>query len=175
MSEIKALDKLREWSRWLDCTYATDDGESYIVYSHQPYDGTKSCGEYMREQCDEIEREIQERYMELPVDSYDVPIHVHDILECHANGYHGTFSVFAAGKNVVVGNHDIEWVRDNPSQWFHVASACTHVKPRTLKDVLEEYYDERGWDEADNHALEAESITTRYADEIRELLSGDAE
>lgn len=55
---MKSLDKLREWSRWLDNTYATDDGKCYNVYNYQPYDGMKSCGEYMREQCDEIEEEF---------------------------------------------------------------------------------------------------------------------
>ena len=60
---MKSLEKLREWSKWLDCTYATDDGKSYTVYSYKPYENMKSCGEYMRDVCDEIEREISERYM----------------------------------------------------------------------------------------------------------------
>jgi len=41
---MESIDKLREWSRWLDCAYVTDDGSTYTVYSHKPYDGMKSCG-----------------------------------------------------------------------------------------------------------------------------------
>ena len=70
------------------------------------------------------------------VDADGVPIHVGDELECHSNGYDGTFTVFAIGDNVVVGNHDIEWIRRNPSKWFHIASLCTHVKPCTLESIL---------------------------------------
>lgn len=91
--------------------------------------------------ADEIERAIAERYMPLPVGADGALIHVGDTLECDANGYKGTFTVFAVGDNIVVGNHDIEWIRDNPSKWFHIASFCCHVKPRTVEDVLREYGD----------------------------------
>ena len=147
MSEIKALDKLLEWAR---IATTADDPIWGIV--------------------GEIEQEIAERYMELPMDADGVPIHVHDTLECHAHGYHGTFSVLAAGKNVVVGNHDIEWVRDNPSKWFHIAPACTHVKPRTLEDVLCDMIHEYGCTDA-----LTETIADKYAAEIREFMAGDAE
>ena len=121
----------------------------------------------------EIEAEITDNYMELPVDADGVPIRVGDDLECNANGYEGTFTVFAIGNISVVGNHNIEWIMDNPSKWFHVASFCHHVKPRTLEDVLMEcaqafVIDDIEWDV--NANIE---IVDRYADEIRELLGGD--
>lgn len=117
MSEIKALDKLRKLT-------ICDKGEEYTAYL--------DAGNIV----DEIEVEISKCYMPLPVDTDGAPIRVGDKLECHANGYDGAFTVFAVGNNVVVGDHDIEWIGRNPSKWFHVASFCTHVKPRTLEDVL---------------------------------------
>lgn len=122
-----------------------------------------------------IEEEISDNYMRLPVDADGVPIHIGDVLECDANGYKGTFTVFAIGNDTVVGNHDIEWIRDNPSKWFHVASYCHHVKPRTLEDVLRDV-----WKEALDYAKSdmwrnPEEVFAERADEIRELLGGDAE
>ena len=125
--------------------------------------------------ADEIEAEIERDYMRLPVDADGVPIHISDVLECDANGYKGTFTVFAIGNNTVVGNHDIEWIRDNSSKWFHVASFCCHVKPRTLEDVLRDV-----WNEALDYAKSdmwrnPDEVFAERADEIRELLGGDAE
>jgi hypothetical protein len=125
--------------------------------------------------ADEIEVEIERDYMKLPADADGVPIHVGDRLECYANGYEGTFTVFAIGNDTVVGNHDIEWIMDNPSKWFHVASFCRHVKPRTLEDVLRDV-----WKEALDYAKNdmwrnPEEVFAERADEIRELLGGDAE
>lgn len=118
MSEIKTLEDMRNTVK----TIAADCDEGWIL----------GC-------LDAIEGEIAERFVELPVDADGVPIRVGDELECHANGYDGTFTVFAIGNNVAVGNHDIEWVRRNPSKWFHVAQYCVHVEQRTLEDVMAEY------------------------------------
>lgn len=131
MSEIKALEELRE--------KLERDTSKAKLYPTAPIKHAFAEGatiEGHRALADAIEAEIAERFMELPVDADGVPIRVGDELECHTNGYDGTFTVFAIGNNVAVGNHDIEWIRRNPSKWFHIASFCTHVKPRTLESIL---------------------------------------
>lgn len=113
---------------------------------------------------DGVEREIAERYMELPVDADGVPIHYGERMRLD-NGHEGDVWLIGAFDIMMSDHTCFDWAKSH------------HVKPRTLENVLEEYYDKRGWDEADNHALEAESLTSRYAAEIRELMSkvGDAE
>ena len=159
MSEIKVLDELREYAE--QCCPAYED-----------YDAR------MMEIADAVEAEIAERYIELPVDADGVPVRVGDELECHANGYDGAFTVFAIGNDVVVGNHDIEWLGRNPSKWFHVASFCTHAKPRTIEDALNDF-GEKVWNTAcapegytwSNANLDAD--LERCAEEIRGLMGKD--
>lgn len=110
--------------------------------------------------ADEIEREIEANYMELPKDADGVPIRVGDKLR----GVYETFEVCAVSEHYAYWEQGRHWDR---------ANECHHVKPRTIEDVLNEYYDQRGWDEADNCAMEAETLTAKYADEIRELLEVD--
>ena len=145
MSEIKALEEMRK-------CYSPSD--------------SSAIRNKMLAFADAIQAEVDSRFMELPLDADGVPIHVGDELECHANGYDGAFTVFAIGDNVVVGNHDIEWIRRNPSKWFHVASFCTHVKQRTLEDVLFELVEcaELPGGKIDDGDIEA------FAAEIREML-----
>ena len=88
---------------------------------------------------DEIMTKMEVYCMLLPMDMDDVPIHVGDELECDANGYKGTFTVLAVGYEIVIGNHEIEWIKDNPGKWFHIASYCRHVKPRITDDKESEY------------------------------------
>ena len=152
MSEIKALEKLREQAE------------------HEPLALTY----ILNDLADEIQAEIDERFMLLPINADGVPIHVGDELECNANGYEGTFTVFAIGNDTVVGNHDIEWIRDNPSKWFHVASFCHPVKPRTLEDVLSEFAN-RVCNSGHQWGLDAADVVPQYADEIRELMKEGGE
>jgi hypothetical protein len=106
-------------------------------------------------------------YFKLPLDADNEPIRMGDEIECRANGYEGTFTVFAIGDETIIGNHEIEWIRNNPSKWFHVASYCRHVKHRTLEDVLLEFGNKV---KRDCYSIDIE----KYADEIRELMGGDA-
>jgi len=113
----------------------------------------------------DIEAEIAERYMELPVDADGVPIRIGDMLECNANGYDGKFEVFAVGAGVVIGNHDIEFVTRHPTDWFHVARYCRHVKPRTVEDVLCDMIHEYACTD-----MTTEQTAAKYAAELRDLL-----
>lgn len=154
MSEIKALEEMRK-------CYSPSD--------------SSAIRNKMLAFADAIQAEVDGRFMELPVDADGVPIHVGDEIECHANGYDGTFTVFAISNNVAVGNHDIEWIRRNPDKWFHVASFCTHVKQRTLEDVLNDCADEisekRGIaPELNRDTPTRNEIVDKYAAEIREML-----
>ena len=151
---MKSIDELREWCNFL---------------GGSPCDG---CGKQLHLMADDIENEIADNYMRLPVDADNVPIHVGDVLECNANGYEGTFTVFAIGNDTVVGNHDIEWIRDNLGKWFHVASYCHHVKPRTLEDVLNEFGIAAARElnaDPDGYGISDKTIA-KCVSEIRELL-----
>ena len=83
--------------------------------------------------ADEIEQEIEERYIELPVDMDGVPIHVGDVLV--AKGVYSPFKVtsldYAATWMI--------WDGENVNHW---AKDCRHHhKPSTVEDVLSEFTD----------------------------------
>ena len=146
MSEIKALDKLRMYAH----NFADEILDEYAVKAI----------------ADEIEREIQERYMLLPVDADGVPIHVGDELDwC---GY---------GIKVCGVCHDALWYdHDGELGWESTwSNECTHVKPRTLEDVLCDLASETSCmgDGIVRHFTHED--VAAYAAEIRELLGGDAE
>ena len=108
MSEIKALDELREYAE--QCCPAYED-----------YDAR------MMEIADAVEAEIAEKYMELPVDADGVPIHVGDEL-FNKNKPTDVYKVTAIADNGYIRiYHDTAHIH---------SSQCRHVKPRTLEDVL---------------------------------------
>lgn len=108
--------------------------------------------------ADEIEAEIAERYMKLPVDADGVPIHEGDLMDSNAFGVvevegfiHGAVAF---------------WIYD--PQPAHVATSpanLLHHKPRTLENVLEDMLIEK--DETDLCSM---GLIAKYAAEIRELL-----
>ena len=104
----------------------------------------------------EIEREIAEKYIELPVDADGVPIHIGDEME---NGeYRGKVT-------------DMSW----DGHFCHVyhgsiaIAPCdyTHVEPRTVEDVLRDCCNE--WNEHCGDDWES-GVYAKYADELRELI-----
>lgn len=110
--------------------------------------------------ADEIEAEIAERYMKLPVDADGVPIHEGDLMDSNAFGVvevegfiHGAVAF---------------WIYD--PQPAHVATSpanLLHHKPRTLEDVLRDCCNE--WNKHLSSDWEA-GVYAKYAAEIRELL-----
>ena len=111
-------------------------------------------GELKKKWRKEVERlqaeldELKGRTVELPLDADGVPIRIGDVLDCHANGYDGTFKVFAIGEKSVVGNHTAELIRKNPYSWFHIAKFCHH-HTQTTEDVLIELIEKAvGYSEA---------------------------
>ena len=119
--------------------------------------------------ADEIEAEIADRFIELPTD---------------ADGAPWTFEtesfVDDTGIEVVFSGLKV----DRKGRWkilsncvWHDPSLCRHVKQRTLEDVLREYgkaYHAHMADNYMNYDGTDEQVIEKYADEIRELLGGDA-
>jgi len=128
--------------------------------------------------CDEIEREIAERYMELPVDADGVPIHVGDELETSEYGKRFTCTGYSYQTEGYEKPHwSIAYRYDDYDGTTEFVSphSCHHVKPRTLEDVLHDfgssyiayYFDnEMNYDGTDTHVI------AKYATEIRELMGG---
>ena len=114
---------------------------------------------------DEIEAEIAERYMKLPVDADGVPIHVGDemmqdgekIGTVTAVGYHGEPRawVLPYKKNVSIS---------------YFAIGITHYKPRTLEDVLDDLMADDEWASEKDYQTIKSDLIEKYAAEIRELL-----
>jgi hypothetical protein len=88
--------------------------------------------EELIELADEIEREIAEKYMELPVDADGVPWHIGDVTENGNTVNAITFDRFGAHFTSTLNDID--------------PSIHTHAKPRTVEDVLHDFWEE--WQEA---------------------------
>jgi len=132
--------------------------------------------------ADAIEREIQERYMKLPVDADGVPIRPGDMLEYDYGDISGKHAVIALiyddsrRMDFDGGIWDFEFDDDVDGNDTRVVNCMSdfyscnrHVKPRTLEDVLHDF----AYKVCDLSVDECE--IAKYADEIRELLAGDAE
>lgn len=146
MSEIKALDRLREKIR-LDVNNPWSDLKGDLLVM-----------------CDKVEREIAERYMELPVDADGVPIKPGDIMQFRDDAPVRVDSI--GNSKCYVG--DFGWFGGNGGFYGKGTLKCSrHVKPRTLEDVLREFTEKYQYCISDN----GRSITlAEYAAEIRELL-----
>ena len=143
MSEIKAIEKLREF---------VDD---QFVISGQSYLQGMAI-------ANSIEAEIAERYMKLPVYADGVPIHVGDRLGCkEQGGKYSDFEVTSISETLVFFDYGASFI---------AAVACHHVKPRTVEDVLMDVMSD--FADADFNDETLETITARYADEIREIIGG---
>ena len=128
--------------------------------------------------ADEIEHEIAERYMELPVDADGVPIHVGDNLHSDETGR----DFPCRGYNLTLQGSKEWWTVEccydsySGTSEYVSAKSCHHVKPRTLEDVLTEMLD-RNTDGVGLREFNRDfgAFVAHYADEIRELMAGDAE
>ena len=156
MSE--SIEKLRESSHLDDSKWTLETGEVIHVYGSEPNDpNAVNWGEQWRKIADEIEREISERYMELPVDADGVPIHVHDWID-----------FFDKKQRVeAVATNAVYWWEEDGCHWTQ-SFMCRHANPRTIEDVLRDLVD--GIGSVDFDALTAIGDA---ADEIRELMEVD--
>ena len=122
--------------------------------------------------ADEIEREISERYMLLPVDRKNEPWHIGDKFAFgDGSGRKRVCTVSGVSENEVFFYYD-----NNSGTTKHRhfnAQALLRCKPRTIEDVLESFIEDYDhWDEF-AHFERGESrnkLFARYADEVRKAV-----
>ena len=139
-----------------------------------------SCGiNYHGSIADEIEAEIAERYMLLPVDADGVPIRVGDAVA--ERPYRPNLGEKHGEVACLLFNSDGWSVsdRDPFGQWWHPATLM-HVNPRTIEDVLADFARDVNVSHSDFISADGEkayllAAINETADEIRELLGGDVE
>lgn len=174
MTSLESIERLRE--SLSDCTIkaGVEPSDTYWITA-------RACDILI----DEIESEIAEKYIELPVDADGVPIHVGDVLEYdYGDDLRGTRMVCALiydgtrTKEFDGGIWDFEFDGDdggsrNVNCMSDFYECNRHVKPRTVEDVLEEFLRTAADACAETNCKLEEQIA-RYANELRELLGGDA-
>ena len=121
---------------------------------------------------DSIEREIAERYMELPADADGVPVHIGDTLYIFDDSAEVTVTLLSSGG----------FSTERP--FTYSPSMFSHAKPDPLKELLNDHLQEREkivrklesslitLDEAES---EEDACDKLFAERTRELLGGDAE
>ena len=119
----------------------------------------------------QVEHEIDSRYMLLPVDADGVPIHVGDYLQLGETRGEAVALTYCPSN----GKLPWEWQCDT-GDWYNTAFAH-HVKPRTLESILCDALADVSCmgDGIVRHFEPDEPYVVELADEIRELLGGDAE
>ena len=118
--------------------------------------------------ADEIEREIAERYMELPVDADGVPVKLGDTIGEVDNRDRYTFTVEGYTSALPDGIGELMLVDEHDDCWY--PTKCRHVKPRTIEDVLRDFADAYG----DLGGLESsDQLFAKYADELRSMGVGE--
>lgn len=140
--DLKAIDKLR----------------SYAEVHWEPWDASR---ERLNESLDEIEQEIAERYIELPVDADGVPIHVGDVIQ-FVNEQGGT------GAKVEVCAISKHYAYYGEGKHFYKASMCRHVNPRTIEDAISDAL--RDYAITD---MSRDEVIAKYADDLRNMGVGE--
>ena len=150
MSEIKALENLRQCA-----DYITEQADG------RDYSRTRNIVNLF---ADKIQAEVDERFMELPMDADGVPIRVGDTVEWLVKN--GDYEVVAVGELVALKLGE-------DGSFTIAADALRHVKPRTLEDVLCDFANDVA-KQGHQIGLTAHGLSDKYAAEIRELLGVDA-
>ena len=117
--------------------------------------------------ADEIEREISEKYMLLPVDADGVPIRVGDEMCCHKHG-------ITSMEVLAVSDVHFWWLGET-GVYPSIAESFHHVKPDPVKELLEEF--SGIWKAAvevrsgESLRKRGEQLVEEYAAKIREAVS----
>lgn len=119
---------------------------------------------------EKIEKEVSERYMELPVDADGVPIHVGDVMNFSKN----VRNLFVLGVGIADATGD-EWgvfvLDDRRYMWFN-AGLLHHYHEPTVEGVLRDMcleIDRR----CERGSIDYDELFAEYAKRLR--LAGDAE
>lgn len=123
---------------------------------------------WVADMVSEIEREIAERFMELPVDADGVPIKPRDNVDTGMGdkGPVGHLEYWYPNSWVAV----IEY---KPGQFTRYDPlAIRHVKQRTIEDVLRDAIDEYERAPMDDYDA-VQRIAAKYADELRNMGVGE--
>lgn len=110
--------------------------------------------------CDEIEREIAETRIPLPLDMDGVPIRLHDKMEAEDGMTLPVKSIHFTSEDWDDGSWWVNEARFDPKE-------LRHAKPRTIEDVLQEFGD---WYAHTKGGCDEDGIIAEYADELRELI-----
>ena len=157
MTAIKALEKLRIAARNM--------AKGRNLEHHE------ECNLLLRI-ADKIEADVAERFMRLPVDVHDAPIHVGDEIQQlnHAGVWTDAMPVIAVDENGCFAlAHGIAC----EARTYVWGNNCRHVEPRTLEDVLRDYGDEYHKACTSDYTVNLAGIYRKYADEMRDLLGVD--
>ena len=149
---VKALRELRERGK-VRFDEESQDPRMMVVALH-PFELT--------ELADEIEAEVAERFMELPVDAAGVPIRVGDKLKGCGCDNSPEVTAYAVSNGVFM---DVGGYAYAACRFSHVY-VC-RIEQRTVEDVLADFAADV---ENDRNTYDT---ARRYADEIRELLGAD--
>ena len=146
MSKIKALEKLREYTQGMR--------KQSVTPGHNP------CADEVDNYLDEIECEIVERFIKLPVDAVGVPIHIGDKIVIGVLN-----KITCTVEKLEFDGH--EWWYKNGDDYF-ACSGARHI-PRTLEDVLHDV-----WEEAIDYSKSViwrnpDEVFAERADEIRTM------
>lgn len=162
---MESIEKLRELAADINATEITDHLDvvgkcrfhaEWLNSWHEAFDAA----------CDGIEREIAETHVLLPLDADGVPIHVGDVVEFGETRNKG--NVKALNEHMAIVMHvDSDYTNYAKYGLLWSADACTHVKPRTIEDVLQEFGD---WYAHTKGGCDEDGIIAEYADELRELI-----
>lgn len=106
---------------------------------------------------EEIEAEIGRDYIKLPVDADGVPIHVGDRVDWHGDAITIDWIEYDSTGECYVG----KGAEDGKIPDALAPNECRHVKQRTIEDVLRDF-------------RHGDLTIEGAADELRELLGGDA-
>ena len=122
-------------------------------------DNTRWVCARCEEIADEIEAELSEKYMALPLDADGVPIRIWDVVQ-FVNREGGT------GAPVEVCAVSDHYAYYGEGKHFYKASMCRHVKPRTVQDVLHDMLYEAA-DACADGSTKIEDCIAKYAAELR--------